>query len=126
MKLGRQKIVQERRVLFWIEREDKLLVWQRSPDSRLMPGFWELPERTQLPNATAGRKLASFRHGITFHAYRFDVVEAHPPESFSPCRWVPFEELRSLPVSTILKKARRLVAQYRKDSGTVLAAAASG
>ncbi len=131
VKLMRQKSVQEQRVLFWIEREDKLLVWQRSPESRLMPGFWELPERTQLADltgadATSGRILGSFRHGITFHDYRFDVREAQPPEALGPCRWMYFDELRSLPVSTIFKKAGRVVTQFRKDRGTVLAAAASG
>ncbi len=125
VKLIRQKSVQEKRALFWIEREDKLLVWQRSPDSRLMPGFWELPECTQLADIAADKLLGSFRHGITFHDYRFEVMEARPPASVGTCRWVSFNKLRSLPVSTILKKARRVVAQYRKHAETVLAAAAS-
>ena len=71
----RQESAQQQRLLFWIEHDDKLLVWQRPSTSRLMPGFWELPEHPQLPGVTAGRKLGFFRHTITFHKYLFEVVE---------------------------------------------------
>ena len=40
------------RSLFWIERRGKVLAWQRPAHARLMPGFWELPEREQLPGWT--------------------------------------------------------------------------
>jgi len=125
VKAARQKSVTEERMLFWIEREGELLVWQRAAGSRLMPGFWELPEPMQLPDAVVSRKLGSFRHGITFHDYRFEVWEAEAPAALDGCRWILSDELAALPVSTILKKARRVVAQYRKDAGTVLTAAAS-
>jgi A/G-specific adenine glycosylase len=110
VKIVKQKSVREERELFWVERDGKVLVWQRPADSRLMPGFWELPEEAQLPNAMRGKKLGSFRHGITFHDYRFDLYDAQPATSIGLCRWVDLEELQKFPVSTILKKARRLAA----------------
>ncbi len=117
VKIVARKSVREERILFWIERDGKLLVWQRPSDSSLMPGFWELPERTQLPDVAVGRALGSFRHGITFHNYRFEVRECALPSNPVSCRWIDITELATLPVSTILKKARRAVeATCRKDS----------
>ena len=84
-------------------------MWQRAEDSRLMPGFWELPERAQLPAMAAGRKVGSFQHGITFHNYRFDVEEASAPIDIGPCQWIALEALTNLPASTVLKKAKRVI-----------------
>ncbi len=125
VKIVRHKSIDETRVVFWIERNDRLLVWQRPADSRLMPGFWELPERLQLPDVAVSRKLGSFRHGITFHNYQFEVWEADAPLDLRTCRWVSRDELVALPVSTILRKASRLVLKQRQNAGTVLAVAAS-
>jgi A/G-specific adenine glycosylase len=105
LKRRAQKAVQEKRRLFWIERDGKLLLWRRKPDARLMPGFWELPERSQLPDLAVGRSLGSFRHGITFHDYLFEVSEAEPPVDCGSCEWVAIDELMKLPASTVLRKA---------------------
>jgi A/G-specific adenine glycosylase len=105
----RQQSVQEQRQLFWIERQNKLLVWQRPSTSRLMPGFWELPERAQLPTVASGRKLGSFRHTITFHKYLFEVIESSAQSSIGECQWMALVDLNAQPVSTILRKARRVV-----------------
>ena len=115
VKIVRQKSVREERELFWIERDGKLLVWQRPAASRLMPGFWELPERDQLPQIAAGRKLGSFRHTITFHIYRFELIEAAPPPDIGRCRWVTLEDPMAIPASTVLKKAVRIVAKRRGE-----------
>ncbi len=48
---SKQKPVREDRVLFWIEQGTSLLAWKRSKESRLMPGFWELPETAQVGDA---------------------------------------------------------------------------
>ncbi len=109
VKIVVRKSVQEERIVFWIERKGKLLVWQRPPTSRLMPGFWELPERTQLSDVAQGRQLGSFRHGITFHTYRFTVYEAEPPRALGECEWASLDDLRARPMSTIFKKATRVV-----------------
>lgn len=107
MKAVRAAIVQERRVVFWIEKEGAVLLWQRPPTARLMPGFWELPEAIHLPGATPGTKLGSFRHGITFHSYSCEVVEAAAPAEIGECQWVALAQLGRLPASTIVKKAQR-------------------
>lgn len=101
------------RTLFWVEQDGKILLWQRAPESRLMPGFWELPESAQLPSATAHRKLGSFRHGITVHNYTFEVRGAHAPENLGDCKWIPLADFPALPVSTIAKKAQRVVHKFR-------------
>src|SRR2546430_550206 len=40
VKAVRAAIVQEQRVVFWIEKKGAVLLWQRPPTARLMPGFW--------------------------------------------------------------------------------------
>jgi A/G-specific adenine glycosylase len=108
VKLVNVQNVEEERAVFWIAEGDRLLVWQRPAESRLMPGFWELPEAMHLPLATPGRKLGSFRHSITFHSYRFEVLEAAAPSATAECRWMALSELERAPVSTIFRKAKRL------------------
>lgn len=109
VKLGRAKSVQEERVLFWIERKGQILLWQRPADSRLMPGFWELPELLQLPDVEPGEVLGEFRHSITSHNYRFSICEAEAPSDIAVCCWVGLDALGSLPVSTVFRKAQRAV-----------------
>ena len=41
--------------LLVIEKGDKILFWQRPADSRRLAGFWELPEREQLPGCDGAR-----------------------------------------------------------------------
>jgi A/G-specific adenine glycosylase len=120
-----KKSVREKRIVFWIEREGKLLVWQRPPKSRLMPGFWELPEPTQLPNTTAGRWLGSFRHSITFHSYVFKIYETDQPGDPGPCQWISLERLRALPVSTIFGKAKQVIARVQNSAETARSEATS-
>ncbi|MFL6354008.1 MAG: A/G-specific adenine glycosylase [Bryobacteraceae bacterium] len=118
VKSNRRVSAHEQRLLFWIEREGRLLVWQRPSTSRLMPGFWELPERAQLPSITAGRKFGSFRHTITFHKYLFEVAEAETDtlEPSGECQWMPLQELDSQPTSTILRKASRVIERHGRSS----------
>ncbi len=122
VKTAKMKSVLEERSVFWMEESEKVLVWQRPPDSRLMPGFWELPEKAQLPQAIPVKKLGSFRHTITFHDYRFEVWSAQPPADVAQCRWVPLHDLAEAPVSTVLKKAKRAVEMRRKQARTAAAA----
>ena len=97
------------RAVFWIERRGKVLAWQRPAQARLMPGFWELPEKEQLPEATPARELGAFRHGITVHNYRIKVWRAPAPAQFGDCRWLELGKLAQLPLSTIFKKALSVV-----------------
>ena len=125
VKIVPRKSVQEQRILFWIERGGHVLGWQRPPTSRLMPGFWELPERTQLPNAELVQKLGSFRHGITFHSYVFDLWTAKMPADTGDCQWIHIQKRGGVPVSTIFNKAARLAGCVAESKATVKSAPAS-
>ncbi len=123
VKIVARKNEHEHRTVFWIEQDRNLLVWQRAADSRLMPGFWELPEAPQFPIAPAGKSLGSFRHTITFHNYRFEVIAAAAPADIGACTWVALDQIDTFPLSTILKKARRIVESHRRDGKLVTTAA---
>ncbi len=107
VKIVDKKSVKIQRTLFWIEQNGKLLAWQRPPDSRLMPGFWELPEAMHLPGVITGGMLGTFRHGITIYDYTFEIVSAEPPAEPGICQWLSPEQIQSLPLSTIFRKALR-------------------
>jgi adenine-specific DNA glycosylase len=107
VKIKPQKSMQEERTLLLVEENGKILLWQRPPHSRLMPGFWELPEPAQLPEAVPGERMKTFRHGITFHDYGFELRATAVPKDIGGCRWVAITELSTLPLSTIAKKALR-------------------
>jgi len=125
VKTVKTKSIEEHRVVFWIEEAGRLLVWQRPEDSRLMPGFWELPERSELPAIGVGESLGTFRHGITLRNYRFDVRLGMAPADLGVCRWVPMDALSRLPLSTVLKKAKRLVNKGDKAVATLRSSTAS-
>jgi len=114
VKIVDKKSVKVERTLFWIERAGELLAWQRPAESRLMPGFWELPELAQLPDAAAGPLLGSFKHGITIYDYRFRLVSADPPTVLGPYQWLRLDALETLPLSTIFRKAIRVVGNKDK------------
>ncbi len=103
-----KKTISETRTLLWVERPGQILLWQRPQTSRLMPGFWELPEDAQLPDANPLAVLAVFQHGITFHNYRFVVTQATAVDA-GVCQWVHVDELSNLPLSTVARKARKSV-----------------
>jgi A/G-specific adenine glycosylase len=110
------------RELFWIERDGKVLAWRRSADQRLMPGFWELPEREHLPGAESGDEIGAFRHGITVHSYRITLRRALAPAQCGRCRWLTIREIDVLPLSTIFRKALKIVGRPT-ESGRVYRAA---
>jgi A/G-specific adenine glycosylase len=104
------KNVEIERDLFWVERDGKVLAWQRPADARLMPGFWELPEKDHLPISERGNQIGAFRHGITVHNYRITVWRTPAPAKLGSCRWLEIGELNDLPLSTIFRKALTLSA----------------
>ena len=65
------------RHLLAIEKGGKILLWQRPPDSRRMAGFWELPEREQVPGAEVTEAVGRFRHTIVHTTYLVEVCRAH-------------------------------------------------
>jgi A/G-specific adenine glycosylase len=121
-----KRSVREDRTLFWIERNEQVLAWQRPPEAHLMPGFWELPERTHLPHACASMSMGVFRHGITFHSYRFEVAAAEAPLEIGACQWIALNQAAKLPMSTIFRKAYRTVQAHRRVSPLARAAASGG
>jgi A/G-specific adenine glycosylase len=114
---------EELRQAFWIEHEGRLLAWQRPANSRLMPGFWELPEPVHLPHVELGEKLGSFRHGITIHNYRFDLHTASVPSEVGQCEWLNLSEMSHLPLSTTLNKAKRLRENLKRQARVISASA---
>jgi A/G-specific adenine glycosylase len=104
----------EERTLFWIEREGSVLAWQRPAGSKLMPGFWELPEREHISTLITTQSIGSFRHGITTHNYRFTLHAAYPPTDMGVCNWLYLDELLARPISTVFRKALRLVQAHAK------------
>ena len=106
---AKPKNKQIERSVFWIERRGKVLAWQRPTHARLMPGFWELPEREHLPTVVPTSELGAFRHGITVHDYRVKVWRALVPRAFGNCHWLEIRELAHFPLSTIFKKALRVL-----------------
>jgi A/G-specific adenine glycosylase len=106
IKLRKAQPILESRTLLLIRRRGKLLLWQRPPESRRLAGFWELPEPGQLPQAAPGPVLATFQHAIVNHTYTLSVAEAslagRPP---APFVWQKENDLSTLPLSTIARKA---------------------
>jgi A/G-specific adenine glycosylase len=100
---------EEQRTIYWIERNNDVLAWKRPPEASLMPGFWELPEPEHLPDTLRLERLGDFRHSITVHNYRFTVYLAPPPATAKGCEWISIDNLDALPVSSVLRKAAKLV-----------------
>jgi A/G-specific adenine glycosylase len=114
------------RHLLAIEKGDKILLWQRPADSRRLAGFWELPEREQVPGAEVSISAGRFRHTIVHTTYLVEVCRATvrqqalpngrgPLTEPSDLQWVPKSRLRDLPLSTTAKKALILLTKIDKQ-----------
>jgi A/G-specific adenine glycosylase len=102
-----QSVAAEKTVLV-IEQDGCLLLAERPQTSTRLAGFWELPERPDLPRARMKKILGTFRHAIVQHSYRIEVRQAvisRPPRGFC---WVPVARLGDMPLSTITRKSLRL------------------
>jgi len=113
-----------------VDRNGRLLLRQRPAGASLMPGFWELPqaEGERLDDKCLAdlriqmkENLREFSHSITWHEYRVKVFRA---ALAGPCpdgyQWVPIGKLRSLPLTTITKKALRSHPNARDAGGHAL------
>jgi A/G-specific adenine glycosylase len=107
VKLRRTEPAHIASTLLLIEKKGDLLMWQRPETSSRMPGFWELPDLERLPGARAVATLGSFRHTITHHHYRFEVVRASISRTPKGFHWLSRRELEVQPLSTISRKALR-------------------
>ena len=117
VKIKPRRSVEQTRVLLWIEDDGKLLLWQRPASARLMPGFWELPEPEHIPGAQIGTMLGRFQHGITFHNYCFEVHVSTTEGVPDGLQWIAVTELSKLPISTVLRKAARVVSRVGGEGG---------
>jgi A/G-specific adenine glycosylase len=95
------------RTLLWVERGGRLLLCPC--DGGRLEGFWELPDSEAIRAKGAGEVLAELRHAITRYDYRIRVVRAQTDGTPSGCRWVSFDQLDELPLSTVTRKAMEAV-----------------
>ncbi|MEO7145400.1 MAG: A/G-specific adenine glycosylase [Bryobacteraceae bacterium] len=94
-----------RQTLILIRKRGRILLFKRPPASARMPGFWDVPESGQIPDAVAGALLGTFRHSITNHIYRFEVRSGDVVSVPKGFRWVRESRLDEIPLSTTAKKA---------------------
>jgi A/G-specific adenine glycosylase len=107
VRLGRREPVRVDLSVAVVRRGQKLLLVRRPDNVSLMPGFWELPTADGLQ---LGEPLGSFPHAITHHRYRVTVYAARSPRCLPEAgRWVALRDLAGLPVTTITRKALRLI-----------------
>ena len=97
--------------LLVVEKGDKILLRQRTAESKRLAGFWELPERELVPGATVHDSVGGFRHSIVHTTYFVQVYRAsirRRPDGF---QWLAKGKLEGLPLSTTAKKALARIAE---------------
>jgi A/G-specific adenine glycosylase len=118
MKAGRPDAVGAEKQVLMIERAGKILAWQRPSESRRLAGFWELPEKEQLPGARVEGRVAGFRHTIVNTNYRIDVLRASVPGAPKGFHWFSTKELSEIPLSTTAKKALACLTKVKGQQST--------
>ncbi|MGA2135636.1 MAG: A/G-specific adenine glycosylase [Bryobacteraceae bacterium] len=108
VKLRRAEPVQLAQTLLVAKRRGRILMWQRTADSKRLAGFWELPSPGDGPGLTPRAEIGTFRHTITHHHYLVTVYDAAVTRAAHSLRWIPIANLHSLPLSTTAKKALKL------------------
>jgi A/G-specific adenine glycosylase len=109
VKLRRAKPEKIAATLIVATRRGRILMWQRTADSRRLAGFWELPSTGHLPGLPSPRVIGAFRHTITYHHYAYTVcAAADVTRARRPLQWVPIGDLRTLALSTTARKALRI------------------
>lgn len=91
--------------LLVIDQGEKVLLTERPADSKRLAGFWELPEREQVPGAIIDSPAGEFRHTIVHTTYLVQVYRAsvrRRPEGF---QWIAKSALQTFPLSTTTTKA---------------------
>lgn len=79
-----------------------------------MAGFWELPAPDDVPGWCPGTILGSFRHTITHHLYTVTVLTGKLPVAPPGFQWRSTRALAQLPLTTIARKALRLMRALAK------------
>jgi A/G-specific adenine glycosylase len=91
--------------LLVIESSGSILFWQRPGDSKRLAGFWELPEKEQLPDASLDEIVGRFRHTIVNTNYHIHVHRARLSNTPDGFYWVDTKCLQDMPLSTTARKA---------------------
>jgi hypothetical protein len=100
--------VRVERALLLIRRRGCLLLGRRAEQMKKLAGFWELPEPSDVVDASKKQRKGRFRHAIVNHDYHVTVWEASVSRKPSGLRWVPESDLARLPLTTATRKALRL------------------
>ena len=61
--------------------------------------------------------LGRFQHGITFHNYCFEVHVSTTEGVPDGLQWIAVTELSKLPISTVIRKAARVVSRVGGEGG---------
>jgi len=93
-----------------VERNGAVLMRQRPGEASLMAGFWEFPAPEDLPGWREREILGAFRHTITHHHYTITVLTGRVSRAPAGLQWRSREALEAIPLTTISKKALRLLA----------------
>jgi A/G-specific adenine glycosylase len=109
VKLRRTRRAQVHETLYYVERKNEILFWQRNEDSRRLAGFWELPGPRQLKRVMRPDFAGQFSHAIVNTTYHFRIVRASVRSAPAELSWVSKSSLHGLPLSTTAKKALRCV-----------------
>lgn len=105
VKLSRREPVKLALELCVMVKDGKVLLRQRGSGESRLAGFWELPEARDVPAAEREERVGSFKHSITRHDYSVEVWLAHPVKAPKGFRWIAWEDLAGLPLTTMSRKA---------------------
>jgi A/G-specific adenine glycosylase len=94
-----------------LERRDgHIRLLQRSKNTSLMAGMWELPQSLQPPEATGLLYWRTFRHSITTTNYTVHVIrqapddKAQPPDHKGQGSWIALHRVPELPITGLTRK----------------------
>jgi A/G-specific adenine glycosylase len=95
-----------------------VLLKRRSSTESRLADFWELPAPGDLPDGLPGREAfqtaGSFRHTIVNTRYTVAVLTARAPTRVPELTWVSDRELARIPLTTISRKALRLIPGFQR------------
>ncbi len=90
--------------LLLLERREQIFLIQRSAGERRLADFWELPERKLLAGI-GSRLVGEFPHQIVNDRFLVKVWRARVTEELPYGRWFDRQEIDSIPLTTITRKA---------------------
>jgi len=92
-----------------VRKSGSVLLRQRPATVSLMAGFWELPAPQDLPGWRPAQDLGSFGHTITHHHYTITVLTGKISRAPRDFRWRRGVQLARMPLTTVTRKALRLL-----------------